>query len=125
MEPVALALASNEHYFPGLYCAVTSALCHLDPAREADVRVIDGGISDKSRRILSDLVGRFGRKCRLAFVAVCQTIFCGATPGPGQTHMNYFRIFLPHLFNLPPGIYPLLFGFLFPGLSKAVFVGLF
>ena len=75
MEPVALALASNEHYFPGLYCAVTSALCHLDPAREADVRVIDGGISDKSRGILSDLVGRFGRKCRLAFVAVDQNIF--------------------------------------------------
>jgi len=62
MEPVALALASNEHYFPGLYCAVTSALCRLDPAREADVRVIDGGISDKSRGILSDISTRFLEK---------------------------------------------------------------
>src|SRR2546421_3665030 len=105
MEPVALALASNEHYFPGLYCAVTSALCHLDPAREADVRVIDGGISDKSRGILSDLVGRFGRKCRLAFVAGGQTIFCGAPLGPGQTHIAYCRILLPHFFYLPPIIY--------------------
>src|SRR5205807_1720070 len=105
MEPVALALASNEHYFPGLYCAVTSALCHLDPAREADVRVIDGGISDKSRGILSDLVGRFGRKCRLAFVAVDQTIFRGATLGPGQSHMTYCRILLPHLLDVPRLIY--------------------
>src|SRR5438034_7921255 len=105
MEPVALALASNEHYFPGLYCAVTSALCHLDPAREADVRVIDGGISDKSRGILSDLVGRFGRKCRLAFVAVDQTIFRGATLGPGQSHMTYCRILLPHLLDVPRVIY--------------------
>src|SRR2546426_3341177 len=105
MEPVALALASNEHYFPGLYCAVTSALCHLDPAREADVRVIDGGISDKSRGILSDLVGRFSRKCRLAFVAVDQTIFRGATLGPGQSHMAYCRILLPHLLDVPRLIY--------------------
>src|SRR5438876_11375373 len=105
MEPVALAQASNEHYFPGLYCAVTSALCHLDPAREADVRVIDGGISDKSRGILSDLVGRFGRKCRLAFVAVDQTIFRGATLGPGQSHMTYCRILLPHLLDVPRVIY--------------------
>jgi len=105
MEPVALALASNEHYFPGLYCAVTSALCHLDPAREADVRVIDGGISDKSRGILSDLVGRFGRKCRLAFVAVDQTIFRGATLGPGQSHMTYCRILVPHLLDVPRVIY--------------------
>src|SRR6266581_4401572 len=81
MEPVALALASNEHYFPGLYCAVTSALCHLDPAREADVRVIDGGISDKSRGILSDLVGRFGRKCRLAFGDLSELFDLELLPG--------------------------------------------
>ena len=30
MEPVVLALASNERYFPGLYCAVASALSHLE-----------------------------------------------------------------------------------------------
>ena len=105
MEPVALALASNEHYFPGLCCAVTSALCHLEQAREADVRVIDGGISDKSRGILSDLVGRFGRKCRLEFVAVDQTIFRDATLGPGQSHMTYCRILLPHLLDVPRVIY--------------------
>jgi STELLO glycosyltransferases len=34
MEPIILALASNERYFPGLYCAVASALSHLDAARK-------------------------------------------------------------------------------------------
>ena len=38
MESVVIALASNERYFPGLYCALASALSHLDPAREADVQ---------------------------------------------------------------------------------------
>ena len=58
MEPIVLALASNERYFPGLYCAVASALSHLDPAREVDLKVLDGGISQPSRDTLSRLVER-------------------------------------------------------------------
>ena len=34
MEPVVLALASNERYFPGLYCAVASALSHVDARKQ-------------------------------------------------------------------------------------------
>ena len=49
MEPMILALASNERYFPGLYCAVASALSHLDAARELNLKVLDGGISQTSR----------------------------------------------------------------------------
>ena len=49
MEPIVLALASNERYFPGLYCAVASALSHLDAARELNLKVLDGGISQTSR----------------------------------------------------------------------------
>ena len=45
MQPIVLALASNERYFPGLYCALASALSHLDQTREVDLRVLDGGIS--------------------------------------------------------------------------------
>src|SRR2546430_9453326 len=44
MEPVVIALASNERYFPGLYSAVASALGYLDSTREADLKVLDGGI---------------------------------------------------------------------------------
>ena len=63
MEPVVVALASNERYFPGLYCAVASALTHLDPAREIDLKVLDGGISDSSRNVLSRVRGKVSKKC--------------------------------------------------------------
>ena len=53
MEPVVLALASDERYFPGLYCAVASALSHLDVTSKVDLKVLDGGISGTSRDTLS------------------------------------------------------------------------
>ncbi len=105
MEPVAVALASNEGYFPGLYCAVASALCHLDPAREIDLKVLDGGLSDKSKKVLSHLVARFERNVRLEFVPIVESIFRDATVGPGRTHMAYCRILLPHLLGVPRVIY--------------------
>ncbi|PYK08927.1 MAG: hypothetical protein DME61_08245 [Verrucomicrobia bacterium] len=56
MEPVVLALASDERYFPGLYCAVASALSHLDVTSKVDLKVLDGGISGTSRDTLSKLI---------------------------------------------------------------------
>lgn len=105
MESVVIALASNERYFPGLYCALASALSHLDAAREADVRVLDGGLSQRSRETLSCFVRRFGRSARLEFVSIDESIFRDATLGPGQSHMTYCRILLPHLVNVPRLIY--------------------
>ena len=105
MEPVVLALASNERYLPGLYCAVASALSHLDPTREVDLMVLDGGISETSREVLSHLLTRFGRGVRLKFVPVDEAIFRGATLGPGRSYMAYCRILLPHLLDVPRLIY--------------------
>src|SRR6266480_2542477 len=105
MEPVVLALASNERYFPGLYCAVASALSHLDAAREVDLKVLDGGISETSRKVLSHLVAGFGRSIRLEFVPIDESIFGGATLGPGRSHMAYSRILLSHLLDVPRLIY--------------------
>ncbi len=105
MEPVVLALPSNERYFPGLYCAVASALSHLDPTREVDLMVLDGGISETSRKVLSHLLTRFGKSGRLKFVPIDESIFRGATLGPGRSHMTYCRILLPHLLDVPRLIY--------------------
>jgi lipopolysaccharide biosynthesis glycosyltransferase len=105
MEPVVLVLASNERYFPGLYCAVASAICHLDPTREADVRVLNGGISETSKEILSHLVGRFGRSVRLEFVPIDESIFRAAALGPSRSRMAYCRILLPHLLDVSRSIY--------------------
>ena len=65
MEPLVIALASNERYFPGLYCALASALSHLDATREADVRVLDGGrfvpalVAPNPPRVIESLVTIF------------------------------------------------------------------
>jgi lipopolysaccharide biosynthesis glycosyltransferase len=105
MEPVVLALASNERYFPGLYCAVASALGHLDAVRKVDLKVLDGGMSRTSRDTLSRLIDRIRESVRLQFVAIDESIFRGATLGPGQSHMTYCRILLPHLLDVPRLIY--------------------
>ena len=105
MQPVVIALASNERYFPGLYCALASALSHLGAAREADVRVLDGGLSQRSREILSCFVRGFGRRARLEYVSIDESIFRDATLGPGQSHMTYSRILLPHLVDVPRLVY--------------------
>src|SRR6266478_7040613 len=105
MEPVVLALASNERYFPGLYCAVVSALSRLNPTRKVNLKVLDGGISESSRDSLSRLTDRFGELARLQFVPVDPSVFGKATLGPGQSHMTYCRILLPHLVDVPRLIY--------------------
>jgi lipopolysaccharide biosynthesis glycosyltransferase len=105
MEPVVLAFATNERYFPGLYCAVASTLSQLDAARKVDLKVLDGGITQRSRKVLSDLVARFERSIRLEFVPIDESIFSGATLGPGRSHMAYSRILLSHLLDVPRLIY--------------------
>src|SRR6266508_3197686 len=105
MEPIVLALASNERYFPGLYCAVASALSQLDATREVNLRVLDGGISRPSKETLLRLVGRVSKSVGLEFVTVDPSVFGKATLGPGESHMTYCRILLPHLLNVPRVIY--------------------
>jgi lipopolysaccharide biosynthesis glycosyltransferase len=102
---VVLALASNERYFPGLYCAVASGLSHLDLTREVDIKVLDDGLSRTSRDTLSGLIDRFGGAVRLEFVTVDPSVFGKATRGPGESHMTYCRILLPHLLNVPRLVY--------------------
>lgn len=105
MEPVVLALASNERYFPGLYCTVASALGHMAAGSAVDLRVLDGGISQSSRNTLSRLAKRFGESVRLEFVPVDDSVFRGTTLGPGKSHMAYFRILLPRVLDVSRLIY--------------------
>jgi len=105
MKRVVLVLVSNERYFPGLYCAVASALSHLDPTRGGYLKVLDGGISQASRDMLERLVNGFGKPVRLELLPIDESVFRGATLGPGQSHMTYCRILLPHLLDVPRLIY--------------------
>ena len=105
MEPVVVALASDERYVPGLYCAIASALSYFNPARKLDVKVLDGGLLPSSRDTLSRLVHRTGRDIGLEFVTADASVFSAATLGPGESHMTYYRILLPQLVNVPRLIY--------------------
>ena len=105
MEPVVLAFASDERYFPGLYCAVASALNHVSWKTSVNLGVLDGGISQASKERLERLVDRFGNQVCLNFVPVDESVFRGATLGPGESHMTYCRILLPHLLDVPRLIY--------------------
>jgi lipopolysaccharide biosynthesis glycosyltransferase len=105
MEPVVLALASNEAYFHGLYCTVASALSHLDATRKVDLKVLDGGILAASKDALSRLIHRIRCDVALQFVPVDDSLFRNATPGPAQSHMTYCRILLSHLLDVPRLIY--------------------
>ena len=105
LEPVVLALASDEAYFPGLYCAVASALRRVDPTREVEMKVLDGGLSRLSRDSLARLIERTGIHTRLDFVKADPSVFNEATLGPGQSQMAYCRILLPQLLDIPRVIY--------------------
>src|SRR5262245_9090868 len=105
MEQVVIALASNERYFPGLYCAVASALSYLNPIRKVDVKVLDGGLSQAFRDTLSRLIDRLHERARVEFVTADPSVFGKATLGPGQSHMAYCRILLPHLLDVQRLIY--------------------
>jgi lipopolysaccharide biosynthesis glycosyltransferase len=105
MEPVVIALASNEGYFPGLYCAVASALSHLNSTRELDLKVLDGGISKHSKDTLCRLVERYEKVVTVQFVAVDDSLFRDATLGPAESHMTYCRTLLPRVLDVPRLIY--------------------
>jgi len=105
LGPLVLALTSDEGYFPGLYCAVASALSAVDSARKVDVKVLDGGLSQVSRDTLAGLIERIGKRARLDFVKADPSIFDKATLGPGQSHMAYCRLLLPHLLDVARLIY--------------------
>jgi lipopolysaccharide biosynthesis glycosyltransferase len=105
MEPIVLALASNERYFPGLYCTVASALAHLDATRKADLKVLDGGISSVSKDALSTLVHRIRPDVAVEFVTVDDSVFHDAPVGPAESHMTYCRTLLPQLLDVPRLIY--------------------
>jgi len=105
LEPLVLVLASDESYFPGLYCAVASALGTMDLARNVDVKILDGGLSQASRDTLTNLIARSGKRARLDFVKADPSIFNKATLGPGRSHMAYCRILLPQLLDVPRLVY--------------------
>jgi lipopolysaccharide biosynthesis glycosyltransferase len=105
MEPVVVAVTSNDTYFPGLYCTVASALSYLDSTRGVDLKVVDGGLSSLSKDTLSRLIHSVPRHASLEFVPVDDSLFHDAALGPAESHMTYCRTVLARLLDVHRVIY--------------------
>jgi lipopolysaccharide biosynthesis glycosyltransferase len=105
LDPVVLIFASNERYFPGLYCAVASALAYLKPERKVKVYILDGGLSESSKLKLIQVAQSYGERVYIEFVAINTCTFQEATLGPGNSLMTYSRILIPDLIQEDKAIY--------------------
>lgn len=103
--PVVVALASNERYFPGLYCTVVSLLLHLDSRRTASFYILDGGIAEESKARLGDVAERIRPGARIEWLQIDEALFKEAQVRPGKSRMQYTRIALPNLLRQPKCLY--------------------
>jgi lipopolysaccharide biosynthesis glycosyltransferase len=104
-EPVLIALASNERYFPGLYCAVASALLTVAPTRRAALQILDGGVSTCSKARLERMVSLIRPDTATKWLPVDEALFHEAPLGPGNSRMAYARIVLPDLLEASKCVY--------------------
>ena len=95
--PIVIALASNQSYFPGLYCTVASLLLHSAPERPVDLYVLDGGVTGASKDLLQSAVNSFRSNTTITWIPVAEEQFSYAVRGPGNSRMAYVRLLLPDL----------------------------
>ena len=104
-EPVLLALASNENYFPGLYSTIASMLLTLAPARRAALNILDGGVSQLSKTRLDRMISTIRPDTTTKWIQINETEFHEAPLGPGSSRMTYARVALPDLLEASKCLY--------------------
>lgn len=102
MTKLELAFCANSRFFPGLACALASALRYLPQNTRASVHVIDAGLASAERAVLEAMVSRFGRHS-LAWLAP-PPAFEALDRCHGHVSMLY-RLALPDLLDVPRVIY--------------------
>ena len=102
-ERIHLALCANQRYFPGLYCAVGSALASLAPAFRATVHIIDGGFSAEGKRRLEKIADRLGGHL-ICWIMPVEELFSGIQTGNYPITACY-RLALPELLDVDRVIY--------------------
>jgi len=101
--PVHLALCANERYFPGLYCAIGSALKTLGAGYRLEIHVIDAGIAESSKQRLEQLVTG-ERGFSIHWLPEPTAIFEGIQRR--HYHLSaYYRLALPEMLDLERVIY--------------------
>jgi maltose O-acetyltransferase len=94
---LAIALAGDEHYVPGLFVSLASVLTHLPAELELDVVVIDEGLSGATHEALRSLVSRAAPEARLKVVPGFVAAGIDAPTSGHLTQATYGRLLMPHL----------------------------
>ncbi len=94
---LAIALAGDEHYVPGLFVSLASVLTHLQRSFALDVIVIDEGLSPATNRALHSLVARAAPAARLRIVDGFVTSGIDAPTSGHLTQATYGRLLIPQL----------------------------
>jgi len=92
-----IALANDEYYFPGLWCAVLSLLASTTDASCLNIYVIDTGISDTSWSRLSEAVAKHPSPPRLIRKKFPRHKLDGLNIPGDLSPLVYARLFLPEL----------------------------
>jgi lipopolysaccharide biosynthesis glycosyltransferase len=86
-----LVYAADERFFEGLLVAVASSLIWLDTSCDVRIHVLDGGISEKSKKLLRARVAQLRPDAEVHFRLVDQVYFSGFNPGIANSVMYYAR----------------------------------
>lgn len=104
-DPIHVCFACNENYRKGLWVAAGSL---LRSNREHDIviHILDGGLSASSIHQLRRIATRVHSRHEIHLHAFDESVFAGATLGPGTSHLTYARLLVGSLLpEIPRVIY--------------------
>ena len=105
LQPLCLALASDQAYLPGLLISAASAALHCDPQRDLEIHIFDGGIQDASWQRLQALLRRCHPRLSLQRLPLRDSpIFQVRDHGPGR-ELVYARLLIPERIAAPRVLY--------------------
>jgi lipopolysaccharide biosynthesis glycosyltransferase len=98
-----VALCANERYFPGLFCAIGSALRSLGLGYRLQIHLIDAGIAESSKQRLEQLVTEYGDHS-IHWLPAPESRLRGVF-GKAHHRTTYYRLALPEILELDQIIY--------------------
>lgn len=102
---ICVAMASDQRYAPGLFCAACTLLLHLDPNASVALHVLDDGILEATWNRFSTLVGRLHPSVHLVRLPIAGLLPDGLPPHRTGSVATYARLLLPSLLGVDRVIY--------------------
>jgi len=97
MDTIHIVAASDDKYVQHLGVMITSLLENTPEPKRVAFTIIDGGISDRNRRILNAVATRYGSRVHMLEFDLDR--LSGFWTSGHVTHSTYLRLFIPDLLN--------------------------